>query len=68
MTQAPADIRDQVQQVAEYFAETLSDCRPGDLPNVPEWLSADAQRWIVSNHADFSSLVLSKHREFAAQA
>ncbi len=67
MTQAPAEIRDQVQQVAEFFAETLTDCQPGEMPDVPNWLSPEAQRWIISNHADFSYLVLSKHREFAAQ-
>lgn len=67
MVMAPRNIRDQVQQVAEYFAETLPICEIDSLPHVPQWLSGDARRWIKSNHQSFSELVLAAHREFVSQ-
>lgn len=68
MELAPRDIRDQVQEVAEYFAETLPVCEMDSLPHVPQWLSVDAQRWITAHHADFSELVLAAHREFISHS
>ena len=68
MEHAPQDIREQVQEVAEYFAETLPDCETGALPHIPQWLSIDAQRWIQSNYTSFSELVLAAHREFVSQS
>ncbi len=63
----PRNIQDQVQQVAEYFAEMLPDCDTDHMPHVPQWLSLDAQRWIKRNHASFSQIVLAAHREFVSQ-
>jgi len=63
----PGDIRQQVLEVADYFAETLPICEIDSLPNIPQWLSIDAQRWIKSNHSSFSELVLAAHREYVSQ-
>jgi len=68
MKRAPQNIRDQIQQVAEYFAETLPDCETNQLPHVPQWLSLDAQRWITGNHDSFSQIVLAAHREFVSHS
>ena len=68
MAAAPRNIRDQVQQVAEYFAETLPVSEMNSLPHVPQWLSIDAQRWIKSHHTAFTDLVLAAHREFVSQS
>ena len=64
MTQPPQGIQDQVQQVVRFFAKTLTEAELGELPEVPDWLSDEAQSWIVCHHSDFSELVVSAYREF----
>jgi hypothetical protein len=61
----PQNIEVQVQKVAAYFAQTLPDAGPDDLPETPTWLTAAAESWIRQNYFEFSDLVVAAKRDEA---
>ena len=58
----PQEIEHQVRQVASYYADKLPQSGQDELPEVPEWLSTEAQSWIRSHYFEFSDLVVAARK------